>query len=167
MSRRIDPPNISREDAVALSSTAVRYCRLPHPDVVKRLGSAVFPVVRAKGGNGKRGTCDTIKDRNGQDRIVMYDDNTTPRWALLWSHGLVQMAHPTGWTFAHVWDESDDPDAYTHPANIVMMPECFGSLSDKQGPLVLHLRHHAHLVYGWRPANCSPVERPSGYDDLR
>ena len=96
----------------------------------------------------------------------MYDDNTTPRLALLWSHGWVQMAHPTGWTFAHVWDESDDPDAYTHPANLVMMPECFGSLSDKQGPLVLHLRHHADSVYGWRPANRSPVERLSGYDDL-
>ena len=164
--RWTDPPDIRREDAVTLSGIAVRYCRLPHPDVVKRLGSAVFPVARVKGGNATRGTCDTVKDRSGQDRKVMYDDNATPRWALLWSHGFEQMAQPTGWTFAHVWDESDDPDAYTHLANLVMMPECFGSLSDKQGPLVLHLRHHAESVYGWRPANTDPVESPSGYNDL-
>ena len=126
--RWTDPPDIRDEDAFTLSEIAVRYCRFPHPDVVKQLRGAVFPVVRVKGANGKRGTCDTVKDRSGQDRKVMYHDNATPRWALLWSHGFEQMAQPAGWTFAHLWDESDDPDAYTHLANLVMMPECFGGL---------------------------------------
>ena len=75
MSRRIDPPNISREDAVALSSTAVRYCRLPHPDVVKRLGSAVFPVVRAKDVGGDR-------ESNLRRRVLLHPSCGTLRVVL-------------------------------------------------------------------------------------
>ena len=46
-----------------------------------------------------------------------------------------------------------------------MMPEFFGSLSDKQGPLCAYLRFHAWDRYGWSPGN-QKVERPEGYGDL-
>ena len=161
MSRsKMDPPDISN-DAVALSRIAVRYCRCPHPDVVGRLEGAVFPSIRASNKGGKRGERGKVDGRR-----IMYDDNTTPRLALLWSHGFGVTKHPAGWTFAHVWDVPKDPDAYTHIANLVMLPESLASLTDKQGPLVPYLRYHAETVYGWRPAGKATVRKPLGYDDL-
>ena len=159
---RTDLPDIRCEDAITLSRIAVHYCRLPNPHVVQQLRGAVFPVVRDSGKRMKIGM------ENG--RRVMYDDNTTPRWALLWSHGCGKTGqYPEGWTFAHVWNESKDPDAYTHVANLVMMPECFASLSDKLGPLVPLLRHHAAAVYGWWPVgkDDSVGTPPPGYDGLK
>ena len=158
---RLKRPDIST-DAAALCRIVVPYCRLPNPHVVKQLRGAVFPVVRDSGKRMQIGM------ENG--RRVMYDDNTTPRWALLWSHGCGKTGHyPEGWTFAHVWNESKDPDSYTHVSNLVMMPECFASLSDKRGPLVPLLRHHAAAVYGWWPAgkDDSVGTPPPGYDGLK
>ena len=155
----LEQPNISIEDAAELCSIVVRHCWFPNPDVVKRLRGAVFPVIRD---TGRRMTIGTTE--NG--RRIMYDDNTTPRWALLWSHGCRKTDHPKGWTFAHVWQQAKNPDAYTHVANLVLMPECFASLSDKLGPLVPVLQHHAETVYGWRPVGENHVEAPTGYDAL-
>ena len=157
----LERPNISPVDAVQLRSIVVRRCWLPNPDVVKALSGAVFPVIR--GDPAKRAKTGTTE--NG--RRIMYDDNTTPRWALLWSHGFNGTGHPKGWTFAHVWHQAKNPDAYTHVANLVLMPECFASLSDKAGPLVPALRYHADTVYGWRPVGENRVEAPKGYDTLK
>lgn len=153
-----DPPDIS-QDVLSLVRIAVRHCRLPHQAVVKCMGRAVFPVIRGR--NEQRGETDMVDGRE-----IMYDDNTAPRWALLWAHGISTTAHLKGWMFAHVWDDAKNPDAYTHLANLVMLPESFGGLSDKQGPLVPYLRYHAQATYGWRPAGKDPVSKPSGYDDL-
>lgn len=159
---RMDPPDLDNDDALALSQIAVGYCQCPHPDVVLRLEGAVFPSIRASNKGGKRG------DRgNVNGRWIMYDDNTTPRWALLWSHGIGVTSHPKGWTFAHIWDDvTKDPDAYTHIANLIVLPESLASLTDKQGPLVPYLRFHAETVYSWRPAGTATVKKPVGYDDL-
>ncbi|MCY4611599.1 MAG: hypothetical protein OXC38_07885 [Gammaproteobacteria bacterium] len=153
-----DPPDIS-EDIAELVKIAVRHCRLPHPDVVKRMDGAVFPAVRGR--KEQRGETGIVDGRR-----ILYDDNTAPRWALLWAHGFSTTAHPKGWVFAHVWDDVKAPDAYTHLANLAMMPESFGGLSDKQGPLVPYLRHHAEAAYGWWPDSRDPVAKPPGYDDL-
>src|SRR5690242_7342819 len=100
---------------------------LPHPDTVRAVGRAVFPTSRAR------------KDRQRFTPILqegqvvgMYDDNTTPTWALLWAHGIGRGSR-TGWAFAHVWTASDDINSYTHPANLAMVPECLASLTDKSG----------------------------------
>lgn len=157
---QLHPPDISK-DMLDLARIAVRHCRLPHPAVVKRMNGAVFPVIRGR--LEQRGKCltGTIDGRK-----IMYDDNTTPRWALLWSHGIDIMSHPKGWVFAHVWGDVKNPDTYTHLANLVMLPESFGGLSDKQGPLVPYLQYHAEATYGWRPTNRNPIVKPVGYDDL-
>lgn len=156
--KKPNPPDISG-DTLDLARISVRHCRLPNPAVVKRMEGAVFPAIR--GSSKQRGETDTVDGRE-----IMYDDNTTPRWAFLWAHGFSTTAHPKGWMFAHVWDDVKNPDAFTHLANLVMMPESFGGLSDKQGPLVPYLRHHAEVIYGWRPANKDAVAKPLGYDDL-
>jgi hypothetical protein len=96
----------------------------------------------------------------------MYDDNTTPTWALLWAHGIVSGSR-TGWGFAHVWPASDDINSYTHLANLAMIPECFASLTDKDGPLTGYLRWHAWTVYQWKPAHMTPPQMPLDYDGIQ
>lgn len=153
-------PNLEPSDEASIIRVAARYCVLPHPYVVSQLNGAVFPVIR---NTAKRGEVELV---NG--KFVMYDDNTTPRWALLWAHGFLRSTFPPGgWTFAHVWNKSKDPEAYTHVANLVMMPESLASLSDKRGPLISVLRYHSQSKYGWRPNGESIVKKPDGYDELK
>ena len=131
-----------------------------HPDTVRAVGRAVFPTSRAR------------KDRPRftpilqQGQVVgIYDDNTTPTWALLWSDGIAGGSR-AGWAFAHVWTVSDDIKSYTHPANLAMLPECLASLTDKSGPLTAYLRWRAWTAYGWKPEHAAQPEMPTGYSDL-
>lgn len=149
------PPGLE-DDMAAIAALAVRHCRLPHPDVVARCGAAIFPTIRDQ---QRRGTVDA-------ERRLLLDDNVTPRWALFWAHGMPQTHHPRGWTIAHVWKATKDPAAYTHLANLCLMPECLGSLSDKDGPLCRFLEYHAWIIYGWRPQNSAVPEMPKGYHDV-
>lgn len=149
-------PNLE-DDVTAIAAIAARHCRLPHPDVVARCPAAIFPTIRDQ---QKRGTVDT-------EQRLLLDDNTTPRWALFWAHGMPQTHHPRGWTIAHVWKATKDPTAYTHLANLCLMPECLGSLSDKDGPLSRFLEYHACSVYGWHPTHASPPDRPPGYHEIQ
>ena len=133
---------------------------LPRPDTVREVGRAVFPTSRAR------------KDRLRFTPILqvgqavgIYDDNTTPTWALQWAHGIGGGSR-TGWAFAHVWTASDDINSYTHPANLAMVPECLASLTDKTSPLTAYLRWHAWTTYGWQPDCVAQPEMPTGYSDL-
>ena len=158
---KLGTPVLQNDDQAIIVRVAVSYCWLPNPEVVRELKEAVFPVVR----DTKRRGEDEFVEKYG--KRVLYDDNTTPRWAFLWAHGFLRTSLPPGgWTLAHVWAKSKDPDAYTHLANLVMMPECLASLSDKEGPLVKVLRFHAQLKYCWRPNHESVVEKPVCFDNL-
>lgn len=86
----------------------------------------------------------------------------------MWAHGIPGKSKTStvGWTISHVWDRSKDVEAYTHLANLALLPEYLGSLSDKQGPLTRHLRYHAWAVYGWKPADVEPPAKPDGYDGI-
>lgn len=134
---------------------------LPHPDTVRALGRAAFPTSRAKRQHPRF----TSISKNGEP-VGMYDDNTTPTWAILWAHGIVG-GDRTGWGFAHVWPASDDINSYTHLANLAMIPECFASLTDKDGPLTGYLRWHAWTVYGWKPDHVEPPQMPVDYNNIQ
>lgn len=149
------------EDALALVRIAAARIYLPHPSTVKLFPQAVFPTIR----NPRKREQPVEKD--GQI-IGMYDDNTTPRWALFWTHGIPgKSKQPSqGWTISHVWNRSKDIEAYTHLANLALLPEYFGSLSDKQGPLTHYLRYHAWHAYQWKPADVEEPNKPEGYDEV-
>ena len=150
---------IDDEDRFALVSIAVRHCLMPHPDVVAALPDALLPVIRASTARGKRG-----KPIDWGGERVLCDDNTSPRWALLWSHELTNR-RKSGWCVAHVYDRSADRHAYTRLANLCMIPESLAALSDKDGPLVDYLKFHAWKIYSWLPEGDSLPE-PRGYGDL-
>jgi len=134
---------------------------LPHPDTVRALGGAVFPTRRSK--PEKRGK--SILE-NGKT-VGVYDDNLTPRWALLWAHGCRDnQQRRRGWAFVHLWPRSvsDDINSYTHLANLAMIPECFASLTDKDYPVTGYLRWHAWSVYGWKPDRAEQPRIPMDYN---
>lgn len=147
------PPDFSHVEE--LISAVSSYVLLPNAAVVAALGGAVFPSVRDQQHRI------TVSSVNG--RKLLLDDNTTARWAMLWSHGYTTTAHPKGWTFAHVWPLPKDPECYTHVANLAMMPEYLASLSDKDGPLGAYLRYHAWAKYRWKPSGEAEPEEPEGY----
>ncbi len=97
--------------------------------------------------------------------LGMYDDNTTPTWALLWAHA-IEGTRPKGWSFVHVWHACDERDCYTHLANLALVPEPFASLTDKTGPLTAYLRWHAWTVYGWKPNAEGVPQMPSAFAEL-
>lgn len=145
-------------DRVPLVTIALKHCLFPDAATVALFRGAIFPTIR-----DQRNRI-TVEERDGRE--VMLDDNVTPRWAILWAHG--QRPSPSrhaGWTVAHIWPASKDPDAYTHLANLCLMPEYFGSLSDKEGPLCAYLRYHAWDCYGWTHGG-EPPHRPEGYEQL-
>lgn len=145
----------------ALADMVAATSWLPHPYAVSALGGAAFPTRRAR----KNYPRFTLISENGEE-VGMYDDNTTPRWALLWAHGIMMTHHPSAWTFAHVWESADDIATYTHLANLAMVPECFGSLTDKNSPLTGFLRWHAWSKYGWKPPYADEPKMPDGYGQV-
>lgn len=143
-------------DAHDIAVLALKHCRLPAPDTVALFSERVFPTIR----DSKRRIQVNI------EQGLMFDSNATPRWALFWAHGIGATGHPKGWTIAHVWAAAKDPQAYTNLANLVLMPECLGSLSDKNGPLCDFLKYHAYSVYGWKPSGFGMPTKPQGFDDI-
>ncbi len=145
----------------ALAYMVAKTSWLPHPDTVKALGRAVFPTSRARRQHPRF----THISENGKP-VGMYDDNATPAWAILWAHGIVGGSRK-GWGFAHIWPSSDDINSYSHLANLAMIPECFASLTDKEGPLTGYLRWHAWTVYHWKPDHIETPQIPRDYDKIQ
>lgn len=141
-----------------LIQTSSGHLLLPSPDVVASLGASnVFATIRAHTGH-PRGTVDSP-----QRATLMYDDNTTPRWALLWTHGIIVTHHPSEYVVAHVWPAVRDVNAYTNVANLVLVPSCLSSPTDGQCILARYLRYHAWDKYGWHPIGEQPPQRPEHY----
>jgi len=146
------------EDAFKLVQLVSQHCYLPHPETVAEIEGAIFPSIRDQKNRI------SVSNVDGQE--IFLDDNTTPRWSLLWSHGYSTTAHPRGWTFAHIWASVKDPSSYTHLANLAMLPEYFGSLSDKDGPLTHYLKYHAYSIYDWKPDGERTPEKPASFDEI-
>jgi hypothetical protein len=152
-------PDLKKEHTLKLVKIVAKMSRLPNAETVRSFESAVFPTVRNSKKRISRGKIGNQK--------IMYDDNTTPRWALLWSHGISNTGHPKGWTIAHVWSVSKDPSAYTNLANLLLIPEYLSGLSDKKGPLVEYLQYHAWHKYKWTPKGISKPKKPFKFDDIK
>ena len=160
VSRGVPPVEHLDRFAPTLAQMVAQTSWLPHPDVVRALDHAVFPTARAR-----KNTPRLTPIKQNDSVVGMYDDNETPEWALLWPHGITG-TRPSGWTIAHVWPVTDDIASFTHLANLAMVPEPFGSLTDKTGPLTVFLRWHAWQIYGWKPETASTPQKPEGYDGI-
>lgn len=146
------------KDARAVALLAARLCLLPDKKTVRQFKKAVFPTKRKTTSRGKR-----IRKGKG-----MWDDNTTPRWALLWSHG-VHGGNDVlrGWHVAHVWSNCNELECYTRLENLLLVPAAYAGLTDGDGPLAPYLRYHAFKVYRWRPKGKPAPKKPLEYEKFR
>jgi hypothetical protein len=160
MAQKFPKAEIPQDYFLTLAQMVAKTSWLPHPDTVKEMGGAAFPALRARKEYPRfTHACENEKP------VGMYDDNVTPAWALIWAHD-IKGTRPKGWTVAHVWPETDSVDSFTHLANLAMIPECFGTLTDKTGPLTVFLRWHAWTVYHWKPGQQTELLKPDGYDAI-
>jgi hypothetical protein len=141
-----------------LSRMVAKTSWLPNPIMVSALGGAAFPTARENRKDHLR--TQAIVDENG-NAIGMYDDNATPQWAVAWAHGLAG-SRPKGWAVAHVWECCGDLNAYTHLANLVLVPESFSSLTDKIAVMTSFFRWHSWTVYKWKPTSANEPTKPAG-----
>ena len=145
------------KEAIAIALMAAQFCRLPDRDTVKIFGKAVFPTVRK---NSKRAT-----GEHKDGKFLMYDDNTTPKWALVWSHGTFGKTKELfGWRIAHVWEKCNQVESYTRLDNLLLVPAAYSGLTDHDGPLAPYLRYHAYDHYGWRPEDEPDPKKPAEYE---
>jgi len=160
MSLRVPDVECLDEYFMTLAQIVAKTSWLPDPSVVQAINRAVFPTKRDNSNLYK-----TFNNNQGK-AVGMYDDNVTPEWAIFWAHDL-KGTRPKGWTIAHVWPTSNDVNAYTHIANLLMVSEPFASLTDKKGPLTDFLRWHAWHVYKWKPEGEALPNKPDGYDNIK
>lgn len=149
------------KDARAIALLAAPLCQLPNKKTVRQFKKAVFPTLRD---GSRRGELIYARDKP----VGMYDDNTTPRWALLWSHG-IQSSSKTlkGWHVAHVWNNCNNVQCYTRLENLLLVPAAYAGLTDDYGPLTPYLRYHAFKVYRWRPKGKPAPKKPLEYEKFR
>jgi len=142
------------KDARAIALLAARLCQLPNKKTVSHFKKAVLPTKRKTASRAKR-----IKTGKG-----MWDDNTTPRWALLWSHG-VRGGNKAlkGWHVAHVWNNCNNVHCYTRLENLLLVPAAYAGLTDGDGPLTPYLRYHPYKAYGWKPKGKPAPKKPPEY----
>ena len=149
--------NYASKEARAIALEAAQFCRLPDPDTVITFGKAVFPTVR---NNYKRAT-----GEHKDGKFLMYDDNTTPKWALVWSHATFgKTKELLGWRIAHVWEKCDQVESYTRLENLLLVPAAYSGLTDHDGPLAPYLRYHAYKHYKWRPEDEQDPKEPAEYE---
>lgn len=150
------------EDARAIALLAARLCLLPDQQTVGQFKRAIFPTRRKMALRGS-----LILDESNKE-IGMYDDNTTPRWALLWSHSIQGGDEALqGWRVAHVWDNCNELHCYTRLENLLLVPAAYAGLTDSDGPLAPYLRYHAFEVYGWHPEGKPAPSKPLEYEKFR
>ena len=157
---QIPQPELLNDHAIDLAKIVAKTSYLPHPETVQLMNSGVFPTIRARRLTPR--FTEIFKDGVA---VGMHDDNATPYWALIWSHDL-KGTRKKGWLTAHVWANANEIDSYTNLANLAFIPECFGGLTDKIGPLTKFLRWHSFAIYGWKPTSGQVPQKPIGYDEI-
>jgi hypothetical protein len=175
-----EPVPLDAESILQIAKMVIPRCKLARPEVVQsfiktRSAGCFHPAVfRSK--RSRRGNPYKQRLAVDEDEGSMYDDNTSPRWALLWAHGITNERNRDGspWVFAHVWEGgaavqrySDDIRCYTRLENLAMVPRGYSNLTDEGGPLAVYLRYHAWDKYRWKPEDeKKDPSKPFGYDDL-
>jgi hypothetical protein len=157
----LPPIDYKGKDARAIARLVAHLCQLPNASTVEDFKKAVFPTERDNSRRGER-------IYRGDKPVGMYDDNTTPRWALRWAHGIPGGDEALrGWHVAHVWNNCNNVHCYTRLENLLLVPAAYAGLTDDDGPLTPYLRYHAYEHYKWCPEPTHTPHKPADYDMFR
>lgn len=129
-----------------------------HPDTVAQTGGEpLFPVIRDP---TRRGVVDSVADV-----VVMYDDNTTPTRAYLWS---AQRSPGRDVQYNHLWGDPRNPSTYTALWNLAVTPAFLAKTTDGSNhpDVVAALRYRSYELFGYYPDGEAAPIRPSKYERL-
>ena len=163
---RIPGVSLPKDCLADLAQLVASTSWLPDPEVVRAFDrKAVFPSIRANKEHKRR-----TPILQGEKTIGVYDDNCTPMWAIMWSHGYPGIGrYVPDYALAHVYGCPQNIDAFTNLANLLLVPKFFASLTDGDGPLLPYLKYHSLHVYDWHPKSPEKIEipKPEGYDSVQ
>lgn len=130
-----------------------------HPDTVAQThGQPLFPVVRNP---NRRRELIEFPD----ERIAMFDDNTTPTLSFLWS---ARRSKGPDLQYNHVWGDPRNLDTYTALWNLCVTPAFLAKTTDgsTHTDVLAALRYRVVDLFGRWPADRECPSKPDGYDDL-
>lgn len=151
---------VERAGFASIPAAVAAHTVFLSPETVAQTGgSALFPVIRVRG--GRRGTVGAAPD----GRPVMFDDNTVPTDAFLWSAG---RSNGPDVQFNHVWSRPYDPEIYTALWNVCATPAFLAKTTDGSNhpDVQAALRYHAFWAFRCAPAGEPVPIEPPGYGDL-
>lgn len=128
-----------------------------HPETIAQTkGQPLFRIVRDP---RRKGEFDF-------EKRIMFDDNTSPTLAFLWSS---QTNKGPDIQFNHVWADSKDPDIYTALWNLCVTPAFLAKTTDgSNNPDVLTaIRYRSFELFGFYPAGLDRPIPPRGYEFLK
>jgi hypothetical protein len=132
-------------DLIALTSFWI------HPDVVARAGGPRHPNRRRANLGLRVNGVPTEAVGQVLDGITL-DNNTYANTAFKQALGINRRDF-VGFHVCHVWPgTANDPQCYTHLANLVGIPADLSSLTDHHAQIVACLKFRSWELYRWRPA---------------
>jgi hypothetical protein len=148
---------LSRAGYATIAQGVAAHTVFLHPATVAQTGG--HPLFRTVRDPGRRGTFGQLP--NGQN--VMFDDNTTPTLAFLWS---AQRVKGPDVQYNHLWGDPRNPDTYTALWNLCATPAFLAKTTDGSNhPEVLSLlRFRSHDLYGFEPGGEEVPKPPDNYD---
>jgi hypothetical protein len=150
---------VARAGFQSVAAAVAAHTLFLHPETVAQTyGKPLFRTIRDP---GQRGVVGTLPD--GSE--IMFDDNTTPTLAFLWS---AQRLKGPDVQFNHLWGDPRNPATYTALWNICATPAFLAKTTDGSNhPEALGLlRYRAFDLFGHFPAGEEQPSEPGGYDDL-
>jgi hypothetical protein len=150
---------VARAGFPTVEAAVAAHTLFLHPDTVAQTnGQPLFRTVRDP---AHRGAFGILSD--GTE--IMFDDNTTPTLAFLWS---AQRLKGPDVQFNHLWGDPRNPATYTALWNLCATPAFLAKTTDGSNhPEVLGLlRFRAFDLFGHVPRGEEIPSKPAGYEDL-
>jgi hypothetical protein len=150
---------VGRAGYPSVAAAVAAHTLFLHPGTVAQIaGQPLFRTVRDP---ARRGAFGALPD--GTE--VMFDDNTTPTLAFLWS---AQRVKGPDVQFNHVWGDPRNPATYTALWNLCATPAFLAKTTDGSNhPEVLGLlRYRAFDLFNHFPRGEEQPVRPPDYEDL-
>jgi hypothetical protein len=129
-----------------------------HPATVAQTkGQALFPIIRDP---ARRGVVQAIGER-----LVLFDDNTSPTLAFLWA---ARRNKGPDIQFNHIWGDSQNIATYTSLWNLCVTPAFLAKTTDGSNSpgVVALLKYRARELYGHVPQGEVPPTPPAVYHEL-
>ena len=143
----------------SLESAIASHTIFIHPETVYQTrGQAILPMIR---GNVRKGIHKYETQPDGSQ--VWIDNNIPVKNLFLWA---TNRKKGIDFQCNHIWNTSNDPEAYTALWNLCVTPAFLAKATDSKGPVKALLQYRSFDLYGHLPKGHPKPQRPQGYEKL-